>query len=138
MNEAKWFYVNLIVCFLSGYLSFRLAPKRGMRPWFGFFIGSFFGPLGLTFLFFYPQKKNEVIIKKSPFTEKQNIFFNNPEFQQKLWHYIGNNKEVSEAISLYKMKREFQKGTITMDTYIWTDEMSSWKQFKELVDISKS
>jgi hypothetical protein len=106
-----------------------------MNPWFGFFVGSFFGVLGLTVIYLIPQKKEAIVIApKSPFSEKQNIFFNNPDFQRKLWHYIDQNKKVSEAVSLQKMKGEFLKGKITMDTYIWNEEMSNWKQVKELVD----
>lgn len=135
MNEGKWFFINVIICTLCGYLSFRAAQKKKMNPWFGFFVGSLFGLLGLIVIYFFPQKKPSLELpQKSPFTEKQNIFFNNPAFQEKLWHYVGKNKEVSEAISLYKMKSEFQKGKITMDTYIWTEAMSDWKKVKELVD----
>jgi hypothetical protein len=122
----------LIIWTFMGLTASHFAKKQNKNPYIWFFIGAFFGVLGLLALFLLPKINKRV----SP-SEKQsikrlvtdtNIFFLNKSRESKLWYYVDNNKQQQGPVSFSLLKNKWNNGIINKSTYVWNDEMKDWKK----------
>jgi hypothetical protein len=113
----------LIAACIIGALSALIAYKRGRNPYLWFFIGFFFGMLGVFALFFSGGKKQE---KKIP-------IFSIRGPKDKFWYYLQGNTEQMGPVSHEAITKAWKEGKIDSSTLIWHEELDSWKPLKELI-----
>ncbi len=120
----------LIGAALFGLISSFLAFKKKKNPYLWFLIGSFFGILGLFAIFLLPQTSKSQ--KKSPTTDiksPQNLM---PGPVDKVWFYLDPTHKQIGPISYQAINKALDIGEISPTTYVWHENLSSWKKIEEL------
>ncbi len=116
-----------------GALTAYFAHKRQKNPYKWFFIGFFFGVLGLFAVFFSPSKKKK---RRAPVhSEMQKIAPLVPLIRgpvDKFWYYLDPSHEQHGPISHTALTSAFKEGKISLSTYVWNEEMAEWKVLQDL------
>ena len=114
-----------IIGSLAAYLSYR----RGKNPYLWFFIGFFFGLLGIMAIFFAPFSK-----KKLPPAPAQAVpVFSIPGPTDKFWYYLDSSRQQQGPMSHHALVSAWKKGSVTLSTLVWNEELPEWKPLQELV-----
>lgn len=128
----------IISWLLLGFATAHFAKQRGRDPIVWFCIGTFFGILGLLFLFILSPLKSE---EETP-GETAEIFEGPPSTQLphhdyaiKDWYYYDDNKERIGPISFEKLKTLWASAAIRMDSYLWSEGMDDWKMLKDIPEL---
>ncbi len=119
--------VLIIIYSLIGLISAYFAKKNGRNPYFWFSMGVFFGVLTLIVMFFINIRS-----KKAPL---QPVQAPAPIVDSKLWYYLTNDKQMG-PVSLNKLFLLLKEGQITFTTYVWNEELESWKFLNETKEYS--
>ena len=134
-----WFLtLSLIfISFIYARIGSHLSQKRGRNIRTGFWIGFFFGLIGLLILFLLPVKEKQeknILLTNTSKKENTNHFFSNPLYLDKLWYYLDNQKQKEGPMSLNKLKKEWEEGKIFPSTYLWSEGMEKWEKLKNLFE----
>jgi hypothetical protein len=128
------FFATLAFSCCSGFLSAYLAFRRGRDPYVWFFIGVFFGFLGILALFFAPSKQRR----------KKNLPVEMPTFEEiiigpsdKFWYYLDAAHKQKGPMSFSALNKAWKQGTITTQTFVWQEEFSDWKPLQECIQRRK-
>ncbi len=137
--------VLLWISFGSACAYYARAQKR--NPYIWFFLGLTFGLLGLLFLVLLPTFKrwsSQSLLKKRRVVEEQKLSATPtlesliaPTFLEKYWYYLDGERRQLGPMSFAALKKAWQEGKVVEDTYVWNEELSNWKVFKELFPLQK-
>jgi hypothetical protein len=112
----------LAASFVVASISAYLAHKMGRNPYLWFGIGFFFGLFGAFAIFAIP--------KKAPAKPKMPIFtIDGPA--DKFWYYLDGQNTQKGPMSRDAIALAWKEGKIGPSTYVWHEELSEWKFFKE-------
>lgn len=117
----------LIGASLIGGLSAYLAYRRGKSPYLWFFIGFFFGALGILFIFFSPKPKPVPAEEPAPII---------PTIQgpkDKFWYYLDALHQQQGPMSHDALTAAWREGKLNLSTYVWNEELPEWKPLEEFV-----
>lgn len=117
--------VALIGAALIGGLSAYLAYRRGKNPYLWFFIGFFFGALGILFIFFSP--------KPVPKEEPTPIIPTIQGPKDKFWYYLDTLHQQQGPMSHDALTSAWREGKLNLSTYVWNEELPDWKPLEEFV-----
>lgn len=110
-----------------GSISAYLAARQGRNPYLWFFIGFFFGLVGLVTIFFVPkiqkEKKGEA---RTPVTES---FIVGPT--DKFWYYLDPAHKQMGPLSFTALNRAWKEGKVKSTTFVWNEEFSEWKPLQD-------
>ena len=138
---------RILICLwvLMGTLTAWLASKKGRRPRVWFFIGVFFGLLALAILVFMPKivDAGDVDIKENPQeNSKENSLplepeICDPQLSSKEWHYIDGDHQKCDPVNFKSLKKLWDEGIVTEETFLWMDDMKDWEKCKKLPGLQK-
>lgn len=127
---------TLFFWLLLGGLCAHYAQKRGRHPFTWFFIGLFLGALGFILLFILPNKKavpKPVIENPVVLTEISPSPISVPTSQmEKFWYYLDQKNQQYGPMSFNALRTALEDGKITINTYVWNEEMENWKPWGEV------
>lgn len=113
-----------------GAFSAYFAYKRGRNPYKWFFIGFFFGLLGLfAAVLFLPSSKKKIPASIAVIKPQPRILGPSDKF----WYYLDPQHKQVGPISYSALSDFLKKGSILPTTYVWNEDMDDWKILKELV-----
>lgn len=121
--------LTIFAALFSGCLGAYLAYRRGRSPYSWFFIGFFFGVLGVLAIFFAPARK-KVLVAAAPNPAPL------PTIQgpaNKFWYYLDPAHQQMGPMSLDALTTEWRQGKIALTTYVWHEELPEWKLLQDLV-----
>ena len=128
----------VLISLLSGAIGATLALRRGRSPWAWFFIGLFFGLIGVLFIFFLPQLKDgKAITRKMPsvLDDTHTTATTEKVTDPMLWHYLDATHQPQEPVSFEALSALWSEGKISGKTYVWTKGMSEWKEIEGLPEL---
>ncbi len=132
-------FPSTIMWLVFGAASAYLAKARGKNPYLWFCLGMFFGVFGLLFLFFSPKLKSTILRRPKPAKDPNTIDITpevDPIYGKSFWYYLDSNSEQKGPMSLDALNAAFREQTISSQTYVWNENLDSWKFFGDL-DLSK-
>ena len=122
--------LTLTMWLVFGTVTAYLAQRRGKNPYLWFFIGMMLGILGLFALFFMPKLRKKAA-QKDP-TPTVDVA---PEpVQEKFWYYLDPDDNQFGPMSFDLLKKTYQEGSISAETYVWNEDLEDWKPFKEFLN----
>ena len=133
----------ILLCILSwltlGWLSSRMARRRGRNTAIWFFLGVVLGVIALIVLYFLPQKKTLATAVAAPMQKaaipispSEEISVKTPE---KLWYYLDSEKAQFGPMSFYALQKAWDDDKIIASTYIWNEDMENWVRLENLIDL---
>lgn len=115
----------IISALAMGAISAYLASKRGRNPYTWFAIGFLFGIFGIFAIFFAGGKKKAIIIPPA-----EPVFtIHGPS--DKFWYYLDPAHEQKGPMSRDGLTTAWRDGTVNLETYVWHEDMTDWKQLKD-------
>ncbi len=117
-----------------GFVGAYVAKKRKLNPFFWFAVCFMLGLtalLGFIFLPFFLKKWK----KKSPPVKEPAISLAFP--LESLWYYLEEDDTQNGPMSFLKLQQMMQEGKIQENTYIWNENFSHWKLWKDVFPTSK-
>lgn len=136
-------YLSLILLALIGFGSSTLAKRKGRNPITWFFIGFFFGLLGLLFLFFLPnpnskresirQERTEAIDEKRDATD---INPNSP-YKEMQWYYLDSEHQSIGPLYYAELLQAWINGRASIKSFVWQSSMKDWMQIQNLPDLKE-
>lgn len=128
------FFATLALSGLIGALSAYLAIRQGRNPYLWFFIGIFFGLLGILVMCFAPgkQKPKQTPLPQAPLVEEIII---GPS--DKFWYYLDEAHEQKGPMSFSALNKTWKQGTITAQTLVWNEDFSDWTPLKDCIQTTK-
>ena len=130
------------------------AKKQNRNPYVWFLIGLVFGIFGLFVLFLIPlfkyyiqkriskktsapkdfsYKETGTTVDITPISETETAL----NYLEKLWYYLDKENNQFGPMSYPLFKQAWKDGKIQSTTYVWNEELSSWKRFDELFSAQK-
>lgn len=113
-----------------GTFSAYFAYKRGKNPYKWFFIGFFFGLIGL-FVAISILSSNRKKTRIQPTMIKPRPLILGPS--DKFWYYLDSQHKQVGPISYNALSKCFETGFILPSTYVWNEEMDNWKILRDLI-----
>lgn len=127
MSTQLMLFMTLVMGGAAAYL----AKQRKKDPFLWFFIGSFFGLLGVLYLYFFaksPKKDPETAVQTPPTPIKLA-----PPASQKYWYYLNPENQQFGPMSYDALNQAWKEGKISVETYVWNEDLENWKLFGELI-----
>ncbi len=113
-----------------GLISAYLANRKGRNPYTWFTIGFIFGLLGVLALFILPQPRKKNIQPDQPIPSPQ-PFIDGPS--DRFWYYLDEARASQGPMSHNALTQAWQNGSIGSSTFVWHEELSTWKPLQELI-----
>lgn len=104
--------------------------KKQRNPLLWFFIGFFFGLLGLFSLFFLNKKKQQDTIVKSPKLPLTTILIKNSLTLP--WYYVNKDFLQEGPVSGKRLANLIEKNHLNQETLVWNEDFTEWKKIKEV------
>lgn len=128
--------LTFIMMLAFGALTAYLAKRQGKNPYVWFILGILFGIFGLFFLFFNPVSKKQA--KSAPETAPGPTTIDiTPKVtsvdKDKFWYYLDAQNKQFGPMSFDALRRAWQEGTVTQETYVWNENLEHWKRFGEFI-----
>jgi len=128
--------LTILAAFLTGALGAYLAHRRGRNPFIWFAIGFFFGLLGAFAIFFAPSRKKSDTLKGEERKEEARLEILPPVIQgpaDKFWYYLGPDHQQVGPMSLDALTVAWRQGKVSLNTYVWNEELPDWKPLQDLL-----
>lgn len=128
IQELQYLQGLLPYFFLIGSITAYIAHfKKQRNPFLWFFIGFFFGLLGLFTLFFLAKKKQqEISIKHSGPTILIKNSLSLP------WYYVNKDFNQEGPVSGRRLANLLETNVLTQETLVWNEDFTDWKKIKEV------
>lgn len=121
---------TLLIAALFGLISSFVAFKRGKNPYLWFFLGFLLGALGI----FAVILLSDFAKKRKPRKKRlSSLILDGP--QDKLWFYLDATHQQIGPISYQSIGENLKQGIINPQTFVWHENLSSWKKIEELLKI---
>lgn len=145
MEKGVQFFWVLGFSILIGGVTGYFAEQRGRNPFLWFFIGMFFGFLGLLVLFLLPSAKKENVATPRPEEREdpRQVLMTPPPvltekpLEQREWFYLDLTHQQQGPVSFQEVERLWKENQISARTYLWSEGMGDWKRielFPELLE----
>lgn len=113
-----------------GGIAAYFAKRKKKDPFLWFCIGAFFGLLGVLYLYFLvkPAKKAEEPLPRPIIKASAD--------PQKFWYYLDPENNQFGPMSYNALNQAWKDGKVTVDTYVWNEDLESWKPFGETLKLT--
>ncbi len=127
-------FLAFVLALLIGSLNAYLAKNRGRSPVIWFFIGAFFGLLGLIALFLLPSFQQDASAQEKEISTPELIIKPLPPLANS-WYYLDAQHTQVGPISLLDLERFYKERAIKASTYLWCAEMPEWKKLQSIATL---
>ena len=131
--------VYILSWLILGWISSRMATRRGRNPVAWFFLGFVLGVIALIILYFLPKKETLATAMVAPMQKAAIPISPNAETVEKtperLWYYLDSEKSQFGPMSFYALQEAWDDDKITASTYIWNEDMENWVRLENLTDL---
>jgi len=127
-------FLVFTIALLIGSLNAYLAKGRGRSPIIWFFVGAFFGLLGVLALFLFPKIQQDAFVLKEPAQKDLEIKSPLPPLASS-WYYLNHAHVQVGPISLMELEKLYKEGAITSSTYLWCGGMPDWKKLEYMATL---
>jgi hypothetical protein len=132
------FYISLILLVLLGSFCFFIARRRQRNPYIWFFIGFFFGLIGLAFLLILPKPKQNATIEQPIPLKVKKLSTPSPSlispYKEMRWHYLDEEHKTIGPLYFSEILQAWIDGKISIKSYVWQEKMDEWKKIEEISD----
>ena len=109
--------------------------KRGRSPVVWFFIGFFFGLLGLLALFLLPKKiPSEPSSSTITIEIKKEDNHDTHPMTKQLWYFLDETGKQIGPMSFHALKTKYTQGNLSKSSYVWNAELEQWEILSQLTD----
>lgn len=122
MNAPLILFSSLAVGSISAYIAWR----RERNPYIWFVVGFIFGLLGVLAIFIIPHRKKVLVARPAP-----QPYIEGP--LDRYWYYLDEERQQQGPMSHGALTQAWQNGNIGSGTFIWHEELSTWKPLQELI-----
>ncbi len=123
--------LTVSIWLMMGAIASYYAKERGRNPQNWFVIGLLLGILGLALLFLLPRITRKPTLVQVKRQEVQ--FVPKKSEPHKFWYYLDPENKQFGPMSLNGLKSALKDGKIDLQTYVWNEDLESWKKFGEVV-----
>lgn len=116
---------TIFIWLFIGTLTALYAKRSGKNPYLWFFLGLLLGITGIFILFFRPK----VLPKKAPI---KSTIATASRGEKLFWYYLDRENRQRGPFEFDILKRAWQRGTLSSDTYVWNETLDKWEFFKDL------
>lgn len=131
-------FLFIISWLLFGFATAYFAKQRGRDPVVWFLVGTFFGILGLLFVFILPAVNPEDENQGEPaeiFEETPLPQLPHHDYAIKEWYYYDAQKQRIGPVSYNDLKANWKDAIIHPDTFVWAEGMGDWRPLKDVPDL---
>jgi hypothetical protein len=124
--ELMSFFISFSIICLWGYIGYRLAQKKGRNPIFWCMLAIAFQLIPIIVLSLLSKKEQKAVQppKIEPITPIEQTIPSD-------WYLVGENKEPLGPISFEELKKRFEEGTLTTQSFVWNETYTDWKKLEE-------
>ena len=115
------FSLALLVAIITAYF----ADKRGRSALWWFFIGGFFGVLGLLALFLFPSKKMQEPVSVVTTVDVE------PVAMEK-WFYLNDDHKQFGPVTFDEIIKKHEEGELSDESYLWCEGMANWEKLSRI------
>ena len=110
------------------------ARQRGRDPVGWFLLGLLLGVFGLLLLVVLPKlKKNQAgELEQDEDRLLLGIADSREALKLKEWFYLDKNSKQQGPVGFALLSSAFEKGDITLETYVWYEGMVAWERIREI------
>ena len=120
----------IISALVMGGAAAYLAKQRKKDPFLWFCIGSFFGLLGVLYLYFFAKTPKAAPETPAPQPVPVRKV---PLAPQKFWYYLDQENQQFGPMSYDALNKAWQDGKVSVETYVWNEDLENWKPFGDLI-----
>lgn len=120
--------IVLACSLLIGALSATLAYRRARNPYLWFFIGFIFGLFGVFAIFLLPLPTKKEL--PQPPAQPQ-PYIDGPG--DRFWYYLDPSSDQQGPMSRDALTHAWKKGEVHAETFVWHEDLSTWKPLQELI-----
>ncbi len=113
-----------------GAIAAYIAIRKGRNPYIWFTVGFVFGLLGVMALFIVPQPRKK-ILQTEALRSAPRPFIEGP--LNLYWYYLDDERQQQGPMSRDALTQAWQNGSIGSKTFVWHEELPSWKPLQELI-----
>jgi hypothetical protein len=125
--------------FIGALTAYLAHTKRGRRAFPWFFIGFFFGLLGILALFCLPKKQplQPILLKGpiiTPLSSYESISLEHPSLPmtQEMWYFLNASHEQQGPMSFEGLKKSYEEGKVFPSSYVWNSQLENWEKLEAL------
>lgn len=141
MSFDMQLFLSIMLWLMIGSATAYFANQRGRDPLVWFMVGMLIGLLGLLLLFLLPPVTEEDVphegeeelsldSKTDPTTDAKPH-----DYLVKDWYYYDREKNRQGPIRFDALKKLWQAGDLSEETYIWSEGMTEWKKIEEVPNL---
>ena len=108
------------------------ARFRGRSPQKWFFIGLFFGWLGLLLLYILPSKVLGEEIKVPPIPSETPVEKLEQSERGGEWFFLDREKNVCGPVTDRILKDKWKEGQLSSESWVWNESIVDWKQISRV------
>ena len=119
-----------------GWISSRMALRRGRNPSLWFVLGVILGVIAIGILYFLPSKQKALATateNSAPSLPLSSEVGSQPP--EKLWYYLDTEKVQYGPMSVYALQEAWDDDKLTASTYLWNEDMENWTRLEDLPDL---
>ena len=135
-------FIQIVIPLLMGGISAYIAKNRGRNPAIWFFIGLFFGLIGVIVLLILPVVKTSRstffgIRQEEPYTIEVTAqqAASCSDLEYKKWYWLDSAHTQMGPVTFSELQTGWREGLITSRSFVWTEGMDAWKQVEELPEL---
>lgn len=137
--------ISFIILLIISSFTALYAEKRGRSPVGWFILTLLFSLLATIALFLLPPlKKSDIVSPPSapplkPTPEGQNYQAENERLKaDRLWFYLDSSHNQFGPISIIGLRELWNRGQLSLKSYVWSEGMEKWQLVEELPDLHQS
>lgn len=123
--------LSILVAFVVGFVSSRIALRRGRNQYLWFVIGFIFGVLGLLAIFLAPPARKKAEPEAAPSKIELQPYIDGPI--DRFWYYLDKARQQQGPMSHNALSQAWKTGQIDLSTFVWHEDLPNWTELKEFV-----
>ena len=147
-TNLVWSFILLLI--IAGFTAYY-ANTKGRNPILWFILGLLLGIFAPLILLFLPKAKQKTDGYPTMTVSKPDASLKDDaqppplpdEFQQqteenKLWYYLDKDHQQIGPVSIYAMRELWNRGTLDLNQYVWTEGMDKWEKVDNLPELKST
>jgi GYF domain 2 len=128
--------ISFVIFLTFGAICSFVAKQKGRDPVAWYILGMLFCLLALVVLFLLPplpsqaedieENEDQKLSGLKPGGQTE------PLYTQNEWFYISEEKRAQGPVGFELLKKMWQEGRLSSNSFLWTEGMNQWKRVKEL------
>lgn len=127
--------ISFAIFLIFGAICAVIARQKGRDPVAWSIFGMLFCLLALIVLLLLPSLSPQQDIEENEDDKLAGIKPNRPfekRYQQNEWFYIGEEKNTQGPVGFSFLKKIWEEGRVSSDSFVWSEGMQKWERIKDL------